>query len=724
MSKITFTNGSKIITTTSLIITLGAIFSYFRVPENHKPLAVNVIFASLAVAGTNKLLSENYEVSANEQLQKIVKDAVNAVGVSESMYKDLLAQKNDIEITLEKQKQLHQATQENYLSEVASLASRLHECRNQLQTCNQEKEVLQSSLEAIESEKKQLINLMEAIDKDNIKMLIKNFSINLEEHLQNIKASMIHHAKNPDVNLTIQIKNYSIKFDNFVLDIDETFKHLSALPDMDFAVSEIIRIYDDLILLKHQWAKTLNIRERLALKQTVKILQDYQANESNFVPVTNAKKYGEALTNYHKQSLEELYQKSSVTDTNLQIMRDQIQELLAQLDEKNLIIADMEKRMNSPMAWRLPTREDLKMGNVIIGYFQSLGFILDRATADYKGHESILSFHIDRNDRIPVVSEFNAHSEKLQQLAHTLKPVEFTYDGNSGLLNCKVVISNKSASNSPQFDPNKLWKSSEQFTKIVGNWERVRITGQSQAGKSPTAENLAIAIMSARKDAGQIKLYNPQHDSRKNHFTIPVTGVSHDDSIEALSALAEVVNNAPPQKIFNLYIFDEIDSTLTNDETTNTSKNIKDIIKQASHKNIGVIFTGQNANAKQYKGFDRSDWNNAINLHIGANIYDAINNSNQFTADECNKLKAKADQLKAYCEQQNAMLGLDIADPAAYRFALVIEPSKAPYFIELPDFGQYTFDGHSVTNCPHCGSSNTVGHGLNRKRCKDCGKTF
>jgi hypothetical protein len=97
----------------------------------------------------------------------------------------------------------------------------------------------------------------------------------------------------------------------------------------------------------------------------------------------------------------------------------------------------------------------------------------------------------------------------------------------------------------------------------------------------------------------------------------------------------------------------------------------------------------------------RSDWNSAVNLHIGANCYDAIANSNQFTTEQQNKLKAIADKLTAYCESKNSELGLDNTDAEAYRFGFVVEPGKKPYFINLPSFGSYKFDDNQQFKMPN-----------------------
>ena len=106
----------------------------------------------------------------------------------------------------------------------------------------------------------------------------------------------------------------------------------------------------------------------------------------------------------------------------------------------------------------------------------------------------------------------------------------------------------------------------------------------------------------------------------------------HNDSENAITKLAKLVDlrssGQETRDTFELYIFDEIDSTMshTHGKKSDIGNNIKFIIKQASHQNLGAIFIGQNANVTNYPGLDRSDWNNAINIHIGANCYDGITN--------------------------------------------------------------------------------------------------
>jgi hypothetical protein len=370
--------------------------------------------------------------------------------------------------------------------------------------------------------------------------------------------------------------------------------------------------------------------------------------------------------------------------------------------------------LSKPLEYRPATRQDMKVSNIITRYFEALGVILDRAGSDYQVYEATLWFFTDRNPRLIMVDELNEHSDRLQALSHTLNSPQFKLDPESGLVSVNVALSKKPKTDSK--DINRLWIPASQFEPTVRGWSRVRLTGGSESGKSPTAENLAVAILKNRP--GVPKLYNPQHDSVKNYWTLPTVGTSHKDSEKGIASLAKQVderaNGQESRDVFELSIFDEIDSTMshTKGKKSVIGGNVNFIIKQASHQNLGAIFIGQNANVSEYPGMDRSDWNSAVNVHLGANAYDAITNSNRFTHDEQSKLKQTADKITEFCNLKNDDLGLEKTDPTAYRFALVIEPNKKPYFIELPAFGAYTFDqcqesGQGETNTSYPVTANS-----------------
>jgi len=410
---------------------------------------------------------------------------------------------------------------------------------------------------------------------------------------------------------------------------------------------------------------------------------------------------------------------------------------IEELQNQILNLRNRIKELSQPL--RFPgLTEPSRVGNAIIDFYLKLGYILDAIDWETSETGYKLLFHTSRNGSKFISCDLlndgdNPH--KIKEVSASLNTPKFEVSDRASYFRLGIQTRHKSKATAE--DIARLWVSAEKFPQLAKGWTRVRLTGGSESGKSPTAENIAVSILLAR--AGTAKLFNPQHNSSKNYWTIPVVGTSHNDSERAIAELAKKVDlrssGGESRDSFEVWIFDEIDSTMshTHNKKSAIGSNVNFIIKQASHQNLGAIFIGQNANVSEYPGMDRSDWNSAVNIHIGANAYDAISNSNRFTSDEEGKLKAIADKLTGYCQTKNDELGLEKINPNAYRFALVLEPSKAPYFVELPAFGRYTHDmiQPAETNdlkCSDCGSTSIKRNGKvgdkQRFKCSECGKNW
>jgi ribosomal protein S27AE len=712
MVKINLRSGSLGLNIVGGLLTAGALLSFIRTNDSTKPFALNILIASATLTATNCFLSKHYEETANRQLLEILK-------VSELTINNLDNDSNRKDSIIKELQQLYDSRgneiqQAN--SDVSQLSEALKIQNAQFLLAKQELEAvkrsLTSQLEQLQQQhENHLTDLKTAIfDEINIRLcdICNQLSENIKTKLKSEKY----------ININSQLVKYQ---KDLVKTHEECVWQIEYLRDLESSdLVTVVEIYSEvylkLINLKVKYRGLLNTHERLVIIQANEYIQQLQADS---VPKEKALHIVRDQNKTSNQQLENLYSSLDVHADDINGLRNQVQDLLNQIEAKNLEIANLKK----PYKWHLATREDLRVGNIIIAYFEQMGLILDRAKTDYEVWQATLSFHIDRNSRILTPAELNPHSEKLQQLCHTLSPITFKWNADEGLLTAYLHLARKPAKQAAgTVDINKLWKTADKFPDLVKNWARVRITGGSESGKSPTVENLAVCILQHKK--GIVKLYNPQHESLKNFWTIPASGTSHQDSAEAIADLAAMVNNKTNERNqFQLWIFDEIDSTMTNDEVNAkaVSGNIKSILKQASHQNLGFVCSGQNANTKQYKDFDRSDWNSAVNIHIGDNAYDAINNSNAITPKEQERLKGIADQLKEHCLNLNEEIGLDKFNPQAYRFALVMEPGIKPYFIQLPDFGLYTYDQLQSVACPKCGSTNSNSHGQGRRKCKDCG---
>jgi hypothetical protein len=351
-------------------------------------------------------------------------------------------------------------------------------------------------------------------------------------------------------------------------------------------------------------------------------------------------------------------------------------------------------------------------------------------------------------------------------LVGTLPKFEYNYQNCSVILH--VTLRKALKKDSSKDDIDKLWIPVSKFESYVKNWERVRITAGSTGGKSPTAKNVALAIMKQRKGQGEIKLYDPQHGSKKDYWGMPKAGTSHQDNVTGMAELCDQLDQrtkSPGNHPFVLYVFDEVDSTIAQERENNGYYYFRDKVtyslKQASHQNIGAIYIGQACDASTIPGMSWSDWNNAVQVHIGANAGIWLDKAKTITGEDKTRLLEQYRKIQEYCDRKNEELGLDIfTDASAYRFALAVPLTGLPKFIQLPDFDTYDYwdvmgdsspdhrelissvlqqvseqvtsgDAPLSVKCPECHSENIKANGMTQAKtpvqkyfCKDCGKHF
>jgi hypothetical protein len=695
--RITFKN-NNLINIACGVALVGSLVTYTKT-SNNLWLALTV-----GLCGGTQLSRFLNEQDANQQLNEIIKVAQEKLEKLESQNSSLELQAKEAFRVSGNRKTVLEDTQKELLS-----------YRNSYQASQLQIEKLSRELQ---------------LAQDNITREIECHDDSLEE----IKGYLIEIISNRISNQLIQVENSiqsNLKKDRFFLIQNSLQNCLDKVSDLaqfcndrleyiklveSNQIQEIFTLFcemlDKITSLRLQYRNLLNTNERKLLHE---VYAQFEELKTSSIDKQKAVLIVRNQSETQRGELEKIYQHSSSNDASLENLQHQISDLLAQIEQKNLEIL----RLKEPQCWQFANRRDLLIGNTIIQYFfaSPFNFILDRAKAEFNSHESTLSFHIDRNSRIILADELNQESERLQQLCHTLSPIKFTWNADEGLMTAYIHLARKPKKETSE-DITKLWKPAKDFQKIVSSWNRIRITGGSEAGKSPTAENLAVCICQSRN--GQAEVCNPQFGSRKDFWTIPQAGKSHEESAEKILLLADDVSNKVVFKNYKMFLFDEVDSTMSQySEPQAIGKAVNTIIKQASHSDFGVIFIGQNANVKHYPGMDRSDWNSAVNLHIGANSYDAIENSNQLTTEQKQKLKTQADKLTAYCDDMNQSLALTKHDPQAYRFALVLNDGN-PYFIQLPDFGAYTYDCIEVIECPKCNSKNVARNGKVNRKCKDC----
>lgn len=229
---------------------------------------------------------------------------------------------------------------------------------------------------------------------------------------------------------------------------------------------------------------------------------------------------------------------------------------------------------------------------------------------------------------------------------------------------------------------------SDNTLEYLTRFQRFRISGGSEAGKSPTAKNIALALA----DKYQVTpiLSNPQSYSNKNYWgdRFDVEAKTHPEQYELILSVAqEVIDRGEKsgEKPYRVYVFDELDSTvafLDVKEQRKLKAAILMIIKQASHQNICVLFLGQTSAANLLPGTTKSDWMSLVTVAIGSTGYDAISKSPALTSKRKTELTERYETMMRKAQTHNKTC----PDKALWiRPAIVFDPTSVEIVV-LPPF--------------------------------------
>lgn len=688
------------------IAVLG-LFGCFSESPITRNLSIAALMAGVGTVGANSAIAQLYAECALNAMDKELSCQDNALELSEAQVSEL-AHKLEEWKAFWGQQQRHG---EVLKLQLVQAQTALFELRAENGELNSHIALLESNLEAWQ-QRIQSLSAQQERDRQQAQASVDALAVGVKTTMtaavveyRDRLLSSIEATINQRLDLVPQLKRLATEVKHVATDHLNHITNLSPSSNLPAFVDEALRLlqqeFEELSALKVKYRNVINTGDKLHYQSQLaekaveldELQQGLARFQQDFIPRSQHEAILSEFQVKKDEVLNSLAQQVEALEVELNGDTDAyMQKLLQQLDLATREIANLKEQVEQlrrPQTFSPATRDDLRMGNQIIEYFWLHGILLDRAGSDYRKHEAILYFHSDRNPRLILSGELNEHAEKLPQILRCLNVPKFAYDSESGLMSVKLALSRKPPLGVE--DVSRLWRPKSQFEKLAAQWIRVRVTGGSEAGKSPTAENLAVCLLKAHP--GQVKLSNPQYHSRKNYWSIPVTWTSHKESVVGMKELADRVERrstgAEGFEEFVLYMFDEIDSTFVKHKSA--SQYVLSAVKQASHQNLGMIFIGQNANASEYPGMDRSDFENCVNVHIGSNAKHAIVNSNM-SSDLKSELQNQYDKLMEFCEAKNAELSLDKTDPQAYRFALVIEPQKKPYFIELPHFGCYGFD--------------------------------
>jgi hypothetical protein len=166
---------------------------------------------------------------------------------------------------------------------------------------------------------------------------------------------------------------------------------------------------------------------------------------------------------------------------------------------------------------------------------------------------------------------------------------------------------------------------------------------------------------------------------------------------------------------FQIWVWDELDNTLNScSEPYKAGENLKKILKQFGHNNIGWIVSGQSVMTKQIPGFTNDDRSLFTEIIIGIpKIRHYLNTYGKGKNSESNlaKLTRNLDQIEDYIEHKNELV---TDDARLLRIALVVD-SRSPKLYFLPNLDNVAFNYQEIeevkrltSRVRHSGTSDTL----------------
>ncbi|MBD2527466.1 hypothetical protein [Nostoc sp. FACHB-133] len=167
---------------------------------------------------------------------------------------------------------------------------------------------------------------------------------------------------------------------------------------------------------------------------------------------------------------------------------------------------------------------------------------------------------------------------------------------------------------------------------------------------------------------------------------------------------------------FQIWAWDELDNTLNScSEPYAAGENLKKILKQFGHNNIGWIVSGQSVMTKQIPGFTNDDRSLFTEIIIGIpKIRHYLNTYGKGKNSESNlaKLTRNLDAIEEYIDQKN---GLVTDDARLLRVALIVD-SRSPKLYFLPNLDRVSFNYQETEETKRLArlakSSGTIGNVL------------
>ncbi len=476
----------KGITIAATLLCLAGGASYFKTTDdNSKPLALNIALISAAVATTNHLSS---------------KFAENAIKLEAKEREDSL--KNEIKtLTI---------TNKKYQSGVDEIKKLYDLQSSKLTETKQALDVYETQIRNIKYEfqsKTKELNLKLQADDTRFSTLVTKFKKSLCEDLKERIDTIYNNLdKSIEHKLTKQLDDGRYEYENIFpslqslkdtlaqkfIDHCDWLKEIAAMPT-ESVVIDAVKIYaqicDEIIALKVRYRNVLNLDVQRSLQDAYETLGGYT---KHYTPKQKALEALRELTDDSTNRFENLKIKIDDNDNSLLEMREQVNDLLDQIDSGNLKIAQLNQQVQElckPITWKISPNQATRAGNMIINWCLAKGIHLDRSHYTGDKYEADLFFFTDRLNAAQTVDikALNEEGENLAQITHCLDTIKFTYDYDSRLVIAHIVMLHREKATKSVKD---FLQPPDKLIQFVRDSYHVGLWGSTGQGKTTAIANI------------------------------------------------------------------------------------------------------------------------------------------------------------------------------------------------------------------------------------------
>ena len=319
-------------------------------------------------------------------------------------------------------------------------------------------------------------------------------------------------------------------------------------------------------------------------------------------------------------------------------------------------------------------------------------------------------------DPSALVQTLNSHAPKIQA---SLRLAELGKFSKLDYANVLTVIA-RTEPRIKDSDISHLVGSSEEFIRYVtSNPWRYRLIADPGAGKTPTTAVMVSKMLQAGARMANVPKgkkvphtlvsvsYPGANSSLKDGDTYPLSAfLKYGNQTQAVKSFGDAIddyefrvrNPRYAAEFFHLYVWDEFDNSLSDaSDPKKHATDMKKLLKQGGHNNIGYIVSGQSVMTKTIPGFMTDDRSLFTEIVIGVNKIRAYLNAygkGKGSDATLAKLSENMDAIEQYMDSKNRL----VTDSAReLRLALVVA-GQSPKLFFLPNFDEAVFDIDSVSN--------------------------